>query len=114
MGTNGRELEIHASYNFPPEVWNAIPPAEKRKIHEERQQYKNNKRMEVSETLHVPPAINVHQEDARSLAESTTGSVSISRATTNHSVNNNSEYNNMMGGRNGQAQMRARNPSNLN
>ena len=96
MGANGRELEIHASYNFPTEVWNAIPPAEKRKIHEERQQFKNNKRMKVSETSYVPPAINVHQEDARSLAESTTGAVSISQTRADQSVHNSNEYTNIV------------------
>ena len=34
--TNGRKLEIHSSYNFPPDIWNAIPHAERRRINEER------------------------------------------------------------------------------
>ena len=44
-GTNGRRLEIHASYNFPPDVWNAIPHSERRRINDERQQYRENKKI---------------------------------------------------------------------
>ena len=43
-GNNGRRIEIYPSYNFPPEIWNTIPHAERRKINEERQQYRANKR----------------------------------------------------------------------
>ena len=79
-GTNGRKLEIHASYNFPPEVWNVIPHAKRRQINEERQQYRANKRMKVSEAAHVPQVINVQQDDARSHTGSTGGFTAPSRA----------------------------------
>ena len=109
-GTNGRRLEIHASYNFPPEVWNAIPHAERRQINEERQHYRESKRQRVSEVAHVPRAIDVQQEEARSQADSTNGSTihnrSISEQNTNHSHS-------IMDGRNEQAQIRARNPANM-
>ena len=109
-GTNGRRLEIHASYNFPPEVWNAIPHAERRRINEERQQYRENKRMKVSEVAYVPRNINV-QDDARSHTGSAGGSTAPSRAVSE----SNTDYNgSIMGGRNEQAQLRARNPANRN
>ena len=111
-GTNGRRLEIHASYNFPPEVWRAIPPAERRRINDERQQYRANKRMKVSEVEYVPQAINVHQDEARSLSGSTNVSGTVGSRVVSEQ---NNEYNgSIMGGRNGQAQLRARNPSNMN
>ena len=111
-GTNGRRLEIHASYNFPPEIWNAIPQTERRRINEERQQYKANKRMKVSEVAYVPQAINFNQNEARSLSGSTNASGNAgSRAISEQ----NTDYNgSIMGGRNEQAQVRARNPANMN
>ena len=73
-GTNGRRLEIHASYNFPPDVWNAIPHAERRRINEERQQYRENKRQRVSEVANVPRAINIQEDETRSARDSANGS----------------------------------------
>ena len=108
-GTNGRRLEIHASYNFPPEVWNAIPQAEKRRINDERQQYRENKRMRVSEVAYIPQAINVQQDDARSNTGSAVGSTTQSRA-----ISESNTSGSIMGGRNEQAQLRARNPANMN
>ena len=52
-GTNGRRLEIYASYNFPLEIWNAILPAKRRRINDEIQQYRANKRMRVSEVAYM-------------------------------------------------------------
>lgn len=111
-GTNGKQLEIHASYNFPPEVWNAIPAAEKRKINEERQQYRANKRMKVGEVAYVPQAINLQHDETRSLSGSTSASGNAgSRAV---SEQNNDFGGSIMGGRHEQAHIRARNPANMN
>ena len=32
IGTNGRSIEVHASYHFQPDIWNVIPSSEKRRI----------------------------------------------------------------------------------
>ena len=69
-GTNGRRLEIHTSYNFPTDVWNAIPHAERRRISDERQQYCENKRQRVSEVANVPRAINIQEDETRSTRDS--------------------------------------------
>ena len=59
---------------IPAEVWNAIPHAERKKINEEIQQYKANKRMKASEVAYVPQAINLQQDGTRSLSSSTSTS----------------------------------------
>ena len=41
--TNGRTIEIHPSYNFPSDIWDVIPYAERKRIVDERTQYANNK-----------------------------------------------------------------------
>ena len=110
-GTNGRRLEIHAACNFPPDVWNAIAHAERRRINDERQQYRENKRQRVSEVTNIPRAINVQQDNTRSTRDSANGSTAPSRSI---SEQNNNYGGSMMGGRIEQAQIRARNPTNMN
>ena len=111
-GTNGRTLEIHPSYNFPPEIWNVIPPNEKRKIIEERNNY-SNKRQRISAVQYaasVPPAISVNQgqHDASSVAGSMAGS-SVGRNAETNSQANEQQSTSIMGGRNEQASLRSRN-----
>ena len=66
--------------------------------------------MKVSEVAYVPRNINV-QDDVRSHTGSAGGSTAPSRAASE----GNTDYNgSIMGGRNEQAQLRARNPANMN
>ena len=102
---------MHASYTFPPEIWNALPHTEKKRINDERQQYRANKRMKVSQVAYVPQAINAQQDYARSITDSTGASTAQSRPVSEQNTDYNS---NIMGGRNEQAQLRARNPANMN
>lgn len=113
-GTNGRPIEIHPSYNFPPGVWEVIPPAEKRRINEERAQYRASKRQKISSVAYVPPAINVQSDESNSLARtSITGAMSVGRV--NAQINSNNGYGGtMMGGRNEQESVRSRNTNNIN
>ena len=113
-GTNGRSIEVHASYHFPPEIWNAIPSSEKRRINEERKQYRDNKRQRISEVGYVPPAINVQNDGASSIAGSTVGPMSVNRVTTNSDGSANGFQGTMMGGRHEQASLRSRNTNNIN
>ena len=98
------------SYNFPLEVWNAIPHAGRRQINDERQQYCAMKRTKVSEVTYVPQAINVQQDDIRPVPGSTAGSTTPSRAILEQSNDFNCS---IMGGSNEQAQIGARNPANM-
>ena len=111
-GTNGRTLEIHPSYNFPPEIWNVIPANEKRKIVEERNNY-SNKRQRISAVQYaasVPPAISANQghHNISSVAGSMAGS-STWRNTEPNSQSNDQQSISIMGGRNEQASLRSRN-----
>ena len=113
-GTNGRSIEIHASYHFPPDIWNAIPPEEKRRINDERRQYRNNKRQRVSEVGYVPPTINVQNDGTNSVTGSTIGPVSVNRVATNSDTNPSEFQGSIMGGRHEQASLRSRNTNSLN
>ena len=110
-GTNGRTLEIHPSYNFPPDIWNVIPANEKRKIIKERNNY-SNKRQKISAVQYaanVPPAINFNQghQDGSSVAGTT-----ISRNLENSTQASDHQGISIMGGRNEQASLRSRNVNN--
>ena len=100
-GTDGRSIEVHPSYNFPPQVWNVLPQNEIAGINNERQQYRGNKRQRVSEVGTIPPAINV--PDTTTHAH-TNNSV-ISNVSTQHQGGQPS----IMGGRNSHASMHTRN-----
>ena len=113
-GTNGRSIEVHASYHFPPEIWNAIPSSEKRRINEERKQYRDNKRQRISEVGYVPAAINIQNDGAGSIAGSTVGPMSVNRVTTNSDRSANGFQGTMMGGRHEQASLWSRNTNNIN
>ena len=68
--------------------------------------------MKVSEVAYVSRAINLQHDEARSLSGSTIASGNAgSRAV---SEQNNDYGGSIMGGRNEQAQVRARNPANMN
>ena len=114
-GTNGRTLEIHPSYNFPPDVWNAIPSHEKRRIIEERSNH-SNKRQRISAvqyTTNVPPAINFNHGhyDGSSVAGSTSGSTMSRNQEGNNQASDHQSLS-IMGGRNEQASLRSRNSNN--
>lgn len=91
---------------------NAIPYAERRRINEDRQQYWANKRIEVSAVAYVPQTINVHQDGARSVSSSINGSTTMGSRVV--SEQNNEYSGSIMGGKNEQARVRARNPANMN
>ena len=79
-GTNGRPIEVHPSCNFPSNIWEAIPAAEKRRINDERAQYRANKRQRISSVEYVSPAINAQSDESNSLAGTNiTGAISIDR-----------------------------------
>ena len=102
-GTNGRTIEIHPSYNFPTDIWNVIPYAERKRIIDERTQYSNNKRQRISTTGSVPPAINFNNNQA----QSTVGSVAGSESNNQPPTPNQYQISSIMGGRNEQASMRS-------
>ena len=107
-GTNGKTIEIHPSYNFPPNIWDVIPYAERRKITEERSQYSNNKRQKISSVGSIPPAINLNDDQSQSMVGSIMG-----HEPPNHSVNSNrNQMGSIMGGRNEQASMRSHRSNN--
>ena len=95
-------IEIHPSYNFPPEIWNVIPHAERRKITEERTQYSNNKRQKISAVETIPPSINLGSNQPQSAAASLSGMESINQS----AGTNQYQVSSIMGGRNEQASMR--------
>ena len=102
-GSNGRTIEIHPSYNFPPEIWNMIPHVERRKITEERTQYSNNKRQKISAVGTIPPSIDLEANRRQSAIASLSGMES-----NNQSVGTNQyQVSSIMGGRNEQASMRS-------
>ena len=68
--------------------------------------------MKVSEVGYVPQTINIQQDGTRSMSGST--SASDNAGSRMVSEQNNNYNNNIMGGRNEQAQVRARNPANMN
>ena len=68
--------------------------------------------MKVSEVGYVPQEINIQQDGTRSMSGST--SASDNAGSRMVSEQNNNYNNNIMGGRNEQAQVRARNPANMN
>ena len=85
--------------SLPPDIWNAIPSAEKRRINDERRQYRDNKRQRISEVGYVPPANNVQNDGASSVAGSTIGPVGVNRVATNPDTNINEFQGSIMGGR---------------
>ena len=113
-GTNGRIIEIHVSYHFPSDIWNAIPSAEKRRVNDERRQYRVNKSQKISEVGYVPPTINVQNDGTTSDAGSTIGPVGVNRVTTNSDLTINEFQGTMMGGRYEQASLQSRNTNNIN
>lgn len=105
-GTDGRQIEVHPSYNFPPHIWNLLPQNEVNRINNERQRYREDaKRQKISHTstVAVPPAIDVPAMNQNN--ESVISNVSTQRQETQASI---------MGGRNGQASLRTRNFSSNN
>ena len=113
-GTNGRSIEVHVSYHFPPDIWNALPSVEKRRINDERRKYRDNKCQRISEVGYVPPAINVQNDGTSSVAGSTVGPVDVNRVVTNSDTNINEFQGSIMGGRHEQASLRSRNTNSLN
>ena len=114
IGTNGRPIEVHPSYNFPSNIWEVIPAAEKRRINDERAQYCANKRQRTSSVEYVPPAINVQSDEINSLVgTNVTGAISIGRV--NAQNGGNSAYGStMIGGRNEHESVWSRNTNNIN
>ena len=105
-GTNGRTIEIHPSYNFPSEIWDVIPYAERKRITDERTQYAN-KRQKISSIDSVPPAIKLDRHHP----QSTNGSIAGSEPSPQSTTPSQYQISSIMGGRNEQASMRSHQPS---
>jgi len=114
-GKDGRQIEIHPSYDFPSHIWMNIPREEQDRIKGERQKHKSNKRV----TSAVSSLISNSNLDAESIISAVTEATrnrSIAQVTTNNGVvggnNNNNRGNDrstMMGGRSEQSELRTRN-----
>ena len=114
-GKDGRQIEIHPSYDFPSHIWMNIPREEQDRIRGERQKHKSNKRV----TSAVSSLISNSNLDAESIISAVTEATrnrSIAQVTTNNGVvggNNNNNRGNerstMMGGRSEQSELRTRN-----
>ena len=105
-GTDGRQIEVHPSYNFPPHIWNLLPQNEVTRILNERQRHRDDgkrQRISTTATVAVPPAIDVPARNNNN--GSVISNVSTQRQETQASI---------MGGRNEQASLRTRNYSSSN
>ena len=95
-GKDGKTMAVHASYHMHPHQWNNLPDVERQRITKEREEYRKNKRVRISEVQQddVPPvtstAIVPHQSN---LSQVNTGGT-------------------VMGGRIEQQMLRSRNPNN--
>ena len=114
-GRDGKQIEVHPSYDFPSHIWNNLPKGEQDKIRQERSKHKTNKR--VAST--VEAIINESNLDARSIISAMTDAtrarnVSQTKSGTgggngNGSPSANSNRSTMMGGRNEQMDLQTRN-----
>ena len=100
-GIDGKTIEVHPAYNFSPLIWNNLPQMEKKRIMQERSDYRSAKRQKVSETRTTMPVM--HQNPSVS-------NTVISDVSTDSNVAPNTGS--IMGGRNEQHSLRSRNPSN--
>ena len=91
-----------------------FPQQKKRRINDERRQYRDNKRQRISEVGYVPPAINVQNDEASLVDGSTIGPVGVNSVATNSDTNTNEFQGSIMGGRYEQASLRSRNTNSLN
>ena len=116
-GKDGRQIEIHPSYDFPGHIWANIPREEQDKIREERERHKSNKRV----TSAVSTLISNSDLDAESVISALTEAArnrTISQVTAridadgnNVNSNQNNGRTTMMGGRSEQGDLRTRNRS---
>ena len=100
-GTDGKSYEVHPSYKFNDNVWQALPYNEKQTILEERKQYFESRKRNVSE-ISVDKRSNSNNSSNNSKVPeqvSEHGSY-ISQITTGQGS--------IMGGRNEQASLRSR------
>ena len=116
-GIDGRQIEVHPSYDFPNHIWNNLPRQEQDKVRESRAKHKSNKRI----TSAVGTMINESNLDAQSIISTITEAArtrNVSQATidpgdgnNNGSNDSNSSHNRstIMGGRNEQTDLRTRN-----
>ena len=89
---DGSSLEVHASYNFPNDVWSKIPAQERERLKQERRNFnrrRNNSQNQTAGTSTISSAITEDSSYAQSNAPTS-----------------------IMGGRNEQASLRSRNPNN--
>ena len=108
--TDGNYLEVHPSYSFTTQQWNALPDAEKRKLQQERAEYKRQRKginydelRSIVSKISTATGFKQQQEypnsvQDRSVQEQSTAITNDSRSTA-------------MGGRNEQANLRTRNAS---
>ena len=110
-GRDGKQIEVHPSYDFPSHIWNNLPKGEQDKIRQERLKHKTSKC--VAST--VEAIMNESNLDARSIISAMTDAtrarnVSQTKSGTgsgdgNGSPSANSNRSTMMGGRNEQTDL---------
>lgn len=100
-GIDGRTIEVHPAYNFPPAVWNNLPYIERKRITQERNDYRSSKRQKVSTTETTTSTINGVPSASNTI---------ISNVSTDNTAAQ--IPNSIMGGRNEQHSLRSRNPGN--
>ena len=110
QGNDGRQIEVHHSYSFRPNIWNNIPREEQRKIQSERDQQSSNKRVIASTVQQI---IDAHDGDTQSVISALTNATSNRNisATERNNGNDNDDNNGrtVLGGRTEQRNLRSRN-----
>lgn len=100
-GIDGRTIEVHPAYNFSPLIWNNLPQLEKKRIMQERSDYRSAKRQKISETGTAIPGANQNPSGTNTV---------ISNVSTDNTAAPTIPTS-IMGGRNEQHSLRSRNHS---
>ena len=99
--TNGRQIEYHPSFNFPPDVYSVMKQEDKDNLRNQRTEYKRQRQVQSMVTQHEPPQSQLPSEQPP--VQIQTGSASqISQVSAGATT--------FMGGRNEQASQRQGQP----
>ena len=99
-GTDGKSYEVHPSYKFNDNVWQALPYNEKQAILDQRKQYVEDRKRSVSEISVDNRSNNNNSSNSQKIPEQISESFHISQITTGQGS--------IMGGRNEQASLKSR------
>ena len=99
-GTDGKSYEVHPSYKFNDNVWQALPYNEKQTILDQRKQYVEDRKRNVSEISVDNRSNNNNNSNSQKVPEQVSESSHISQITTGQGS--------IMGRRNEQASLRSR------